>query len=120
MQADSCGGIYSRGRFAALLPHGWYIVRMGEGTAAISVRDGITTQEAARRLGVTRHRVRKIVADGHLKAQRFGMLWLLSAADVDRLIRDRLARRDAPGRFGRPPNLPGVELAPKAALKGKK
>jgi len=117
MQVDSCGGIYSRGRVAALLPHGWYIVRMGE---PVTTEDGITTQEAARRLGVTRHRVRKIVADGHLKAQRFGMLWLLSAADVDRLIRDRLARRDAPGRFGRPPNLPGVELAPKAALKGKK
>lgn len=92
---------------------------MNEGMA-ISVRDGITTGEAARRLGVSGHRVRKIVKDGGLRATRFGASWVLSAADVDRLIRERLAQRERPDFFGRPPNLPGVEIAQKGVRKGKK
>ena len=56
----------------------------------------ITTTEAAERLGVSSARVRQLVSDGTLPAQKFGPVNMIKESDLD-------AVRDRPG-VGRPPN----------------
>ena len=55
---------------------------------------GLTTQEAADRLGVTPGRIRHMVLAGRLPAERFGRSLVFRESDLDRL-RDR--------KPGRPP-----------------
>lgn len=55
----------------------------------------ITTTEAAGRLGVSSARVRQLVADGTLPAQKFGPVNMIKESDLD-------AVRERPG-VGRPP-----------------
>ncbi len=55
----------------------------------------ITTTEAAERLGISSARVRQLVSDGTLPAQKFGPVNMVKESDLD------LARR-RPG-VGRPP-----------------
>lgn len=65
----------------------------------------ITTTEAAERLGVSSARVRQLVADGTLPAQKFGPVNMVKVSDLD-LARNR------PG-VGRP-------SSKKAVKKGRK
>ena len=44
-----------------------------------------TLQETADLLGVSYKTVRRRVADGSLKAHKFGRLWLISASDLEAL-----------------------------------
>lgn len=46
----------------------------------------LTAPEAAARLGVTRARVRQLVATGELQAQRVGDIWLVDEGSVERRI----------------------------------
>ncbi|MCI2240816.1 helix-turn-helix domain-containing protein [Adlercreutzia faecimuris] len=55
----------------------------------------ITTQEAARRLGVSPRRVGALIAEGQLKAEKFGRAWMVDEASVAR-------RQAAPTHAGRP------------------
>lgn len=57
--------------------------------------DVITTQEAARRLGVSPRRVSALIADGQIKAEKFGRSWMIDEASVAR-------RQKAAVRGGRP------------------
>lgn len=54
----------------------------------------LTTQEAAERLGVTAIRVRQLIADGRLPAEKFGRDYMIKEEDL-RLVEDR--------KPGRPP-----------------
>lgn len=47
----------------------------------------ITTNEAARRLGVGPRRLRYLIAGGRLKAQKIGRDWLVEEASVDAFVR---------------------------------
>lgn len=55
----------------------------------------ITTTEAAERLGISSARIRQLVANGKLPAQKFGPVNMVKEADLD-LIRNRPSA-------GRPP-----------------
>lgn len=44
----------------------------------------ITVAEAASRLGVNRQRVYALIADGRLPARRFGRVWVIDPADLER------------------------------------
>jgi excisionase family DNA binding protein len=48
----------------------------------------ITVQDAANRLGVTRERVYKLIADERLPATRFGRDWIIKEKDLA-LVADR-------------------------------
>jgi len=48
----------------------------------------ITVQDAAARLGITRERVYKLIADGRLPALRFGRDWIIQEKDLER-VKDR-------------------------------
>ena len=63
----------------------------------------VTTTEAAKRLGVSSARVRQLVADGTIPAQKFGPVNMVKVSDLE-LARNR------PG-VGRPPK---AEREPKA------
>jgi excisionase family DNA binding protein len=69
----------------------------------------LTTEEVAVRLGVTGSRVRAMIRDERLPAQKFGHVHMIKEADLQ-LVKDR--------KTGRPPN---VATATKASKKrGKK
>lgn len=57
----------------------------------------MTTLEAAEFLGVSRRRVRTLIEEGKLPAQRFGKVYVLRSVDVRRY------KRNQPGP-GRPPS----------------
>lgn len=59
----------------------------------------VTTTEAAERLGVSSARVRQLVADGTLPAQKFGPVNMIKVADLE-IVKNR------PG-VGRPPRAGG-------------
>ena len=58
----------------------------------------ISTAEAARRLGVTADRVRKMIEAKRLKATKFGNVWLINPKDLD-TVKDRKVGR--PRKAGR-------------------
>ena len=68
---------------------------------------GLTTTEAAERLGVSAARVRRLVLDGRLPAEKFGRDLVINEADLATFERRK---------GGRPPKV----LAEKAAKKGGK
>ena len=74
--------------------------------------DYITTEEAARELGVTPQRVRALIKAGRLKAKSVGVgnraTYLIRPADLD-AVRDR--------KPGRPPKDPAAEPASKKPSK---
>ena len=70
---------------------------------------GVTTTEAARRLGISTARVRRLVLDGRLPAEKFGRDLVINEADLDSF--ERL-------KGGRPPKPAGNGGATKAAQKG--
>jgi len=60
----------------------------------------LTTQQAAERLGITDSRVRQLVLEGRLPAQRFGRSHMIRAADlkaVEGMKRGRPAKIKAGG-----------------------
>lgn len=69
---------------------------------------GLTTNEAAERLGVSPARVRRLVLDGRLPAEKFGRDLVIYEADVV-----AFERRKA----GRPPKLKAQEEAEEANAK---
>ncbi len=70
----------------------------------------LTTEEAAVRLGVTGSRVRAMIRDERLPAQKFGHVHMIKESDL-RLVEDR--------KTGRPPDTKAQTRA-KAAKKGGK
>jgi len=52
----------------------------------------ISTAEAARRLGVTANRVRKMILAKRLKAMKVGREWLIDPKDLD-AVKDRKVGR---------------------------
>ena len=52
----------------------------------------ISAAEAAKRLNVTSSRVRKMIASGHLKATKVGIMWLIDPKDLD-AVKDRKVGR---------------------------
>jgi len=69
---------------------------------------GLTTTEAAERLGVSTARVRRLVLDGRLPAEKFGRDLVIYETDVEAF--ERL-------KGGRPPKSNGAKK-PKRAKKG--
>jgi excisionase family DNA binding protein len=67
----------------------------------------ITTTEAAEMLGVSSARVRQLVADGTIPAQKFGPVNMVKVSDLE-------AARNRPG-VGRPPNPKPQAEKPKPA-----
>ena len=72
--------------------------------------------EAARRLGVNRSRVHQRIADGSLRAEKVGMIWLVDAGDLrparrSRPMSGRMARALAEMYDGGSPAVSGAELA---------
>jgi excisionase family DNA binding protein len=73
---------------------------------------GLTTTEAAKRLGVSTARVRRLVLDGRLPAEKFGRDLVIHEADLATF--ERL-------KGGRPPKAAAEKAAAeKAAKKGRK
>ena len=68
----------------------------------------LTTEEAAVALGVTPARIRQLITEGKLPAQRFGRAHVIRETDLS-LVEDR--------KVGRPPN---AKTAPAAKKGGKK
>jgi excisionase family DNA binding protein len=62
----------------------------------------LTTKQAADRLGVTESRVRQLILDGHLPAQKFGRSHVIREADLksveDRKLGRPLKAKEAPKR----------------------
>jgi excisionase family DNA binding protein len=52
----------------------------------------INTTEAAKRLGVTADRVRKMIGAKQLKATRFGNVWMIDPKDLE-AVKDRKVGR---------------------------
>jgi excisionase family DNA binding protein len=52
----------------------------------------ISTEEAAKRLGVTANRVRALIDAKRLKATKFGNVWMIDPKDLD-AVRDRKVGR---------------------------
>lgn len=78
--------------------------------------DLVPVSEAARRLGVSRHRVHQRIADGSLRAEKVGSIWLVDAADLrpprrSRPMSRRMARALAEVYEGGAPEVSGVEMA---------
>jgi excisionase family DNA binding protein len=71
----------------------------------------ITTTEAAERLGVSSARVRQLVSDGTLPAQKFGPVNMVKVSDLE-LARNR------PG-VGRPPKAKPEAKAPRSRSRKK-
>ena len=44
----------------------------------------LTTQEAARKLGVTEQRIRQLAAAGEIKAEKWGRDWMVDTESVER------------------------------------
>lgn len=63
----------------------------------------LTTDQAARALGISQCRVRQFISDGRLPAQKLGQIWLIRAAD---LKRKDVARRPGAGRPRTKPRQP--------------
>jgi excisionase family DNA binding protein len=61
----------------------------------------LTATQAAELLGVNDSRIRQMIRDEGLKAQRFGRAWMLRRGDVEEYHREH--RQPEPGRRGRPP-----------------
>jgi excisionase family DNA binding protein len=59
----------------------------------------ISTAEAAKRLGVTDSRVRKMILSKRLKATKFGNVWMIDPKDLDAL-KDRKVGRPRKSRKG--------------------
>ena len=55
----------------------------------------LTTQEAAKRIGVTPGRIWQLIKSGEVKAERVGYFWLVPENEVDKF-------RDRPSKVGRP------------------
>jgi excisionase family DNA binding protein len=69
----------------------------------------ITTTEAAERLGISSARVRQLVANGTLPAQKFGPVNMVKERDLE-LIRNRPSA-------GRPPNVKPTKALKKGGKK---
>lgn len=72
--------------------------------------------EAARRLGVNRSRIHQRIADGSLRAEKVGSIWLVDAADLrpprrSRPMSRRMARALAELYDGGVPGVSGAEMA---------
>lgn len=72
---------------------------------------GLTTNEAAERLGISPARVRRLVLDGRLPAEKFGRDLVIYESDVA-----AFERRKA----GRPPKFKGEEATVKRPKKASK
>jgi excisionase family DNA binding protein len=59
----------------------------------------MTLAQAAELLGVTAATLRQQIANGRLRARRFGPLWTVTPKEVERY---RLASRGRPGRRAKP------------------
>jgi len=85
--------------------------------SVVSVRvDLVPVSEAARRLGVNRSRVHQRIADGSLRAEKVGSIWLVDAADLrpprrSRPMSHRMARALAELYDGGSPGVSGAEMA---------
>ena len=73
------------------------------------MKEFLTTNEAAERLGVSSIRVRQLIAEGRLPAQKFGTAHMIKVSDL-KLVEDR--------KPGRPPK-PKAET-PKISKRGSK
>lgn len=54
-------------------------------------RTWLTIGEAAKALGVTHYRLREGLEAGHFPGQKFGRSWLISAAVIQRVLKDGTA-----------------------------
>lgn len=61
----------------------------------------MTAAQAAELLGVNDSRIRQMIREEGLKAQRFGRSWMLRRGDVEEYSREH--RQPQPGKRGRPP-----------------
>ena len=52
----------------------------------------ISTTEAAKRLGVTADRVRKMIEAKRLKATKFGNVWMIDPKDLDAVTKRKPGR----------------------------
>jgi excisionase family DNA binding protein len=67
------------------------------------MNNGLTSAEAAERLGISTARVRRLVLDGRLPAQKFGRDLVIYESDIESF--ERL-------KGGRPPNAPPSTVKP--------
>ena len=59
----------------------------------IKVTDTVlTTVEAAKRMGLSKHTVLAYIERGLIKAKKLGPIWLITAAECDRYSRERRPR----------------------------
>lgn len=72
------------------------------------MKEFLTTNEAAKRLGVSSIRIRQLIAEGRLPAQKFGTAHMIKESDL-KLVEDR--------KVGRPPK---AKEASKVSKKGGK
>jgi excisionase family DNA binding protein len=70
----------------------------------------LTSKEAAERLGVTAGRIRQMVVDGQLPAEKFGRDLVIKESDLS-LVADR--------KPGRPPKAEAASPKPQAVKKGR-
>ena len=78
--------------------------------------DLVPVSEAARRLGVNRYRIHQRIADGSLRAEKVGRIWLVDAGDLrpgrpSRPMSRRMARALAELYDGGSPGVSGTEIA---------
>ncbi len=74
----------------------------------------LSTKEAAKKLGVSEQRVRKMLADGRLQGEKFGRSWMVSEQSVQKRKHEgRKTGRPKKQNEALPPDsaLPDVELA---------
>jgi excisionase family DNA binding protein len=76
------------------------------------VNEFLTTNQAAERLGVSAIRVRQLIAEGRLPAQKFGTAHMIKESDL-KLVEDR--------KVGRPPKAAqGLQSEKQVNKKGSK
>jgi excisionase family DNA binding protein len=52
----------------------------------------LTVAEAAKRMELSEHTVRAYIERGLIKARKLGQMWLITAAECDRYLRERRPR----------------------------
>lgn len=101
----------------ALVKHNLYSCVNISSVLVFAAMEGyITTTEAAVRLGISSARIRQLVANGKLPAQKFGPVNMVRESDLD-LIRNRPSAGRPPNREKRPT---GQKQANNGASKSKK
>lgn len=76
----------------------------------------ITTNEAAKELGVTRQRVLQLIRDGRLKAKKFADVYMIQRADLSNIAEKPMGR--PPKRKASGPD--GKVIIKRASKSGKK